>query len=312
MRVSIALLLTLSSICFCQEDTTKALLAYRLSALEESIFSVSDTNKSTFWSAWDSVGNLSLARLTCADASGQYGGRCARLLAATDVCVAAKAAYGARGVYLLFEVSDDTWVTYFDPTDIHGDAIELYMSPSSSRALYQYPESTFCGGGAANELTAGFAQLRFPCGDFIDDGSRNIDWGTAPACIWAQRSGILLRQAESEFGIVVKTGDGPVWDHKWIELLIPWRTWGAGGGVEHTPELGAKLGMTFGYNDSDNDDRPIVGLRWRGCDPFSNQFPAWGDLTIGDSLGNHAGAGPSGRSPERPAKGRRKSISKQR
>ncbi|MBD3345577.1 MAG: hypothetical protein GF401_10995 [Chitinivibrionales bacterium] len=286
-------------------DQSLKLTAYHLSSAEEALFQVDDNNqKSCFWYCWDI--SASLDRATLDENNWAYG----TLPDGTgnDCGMDLMAAYGDRGVYFLFQVTDDDWQGLIYPEAYGNDACELFIDQHSSTELYGSI------GSAAplfidlsmSQLTESFAQfqIRFGGSEPVENFRYNLfnihvagePWLSNPENFVSYQT-VRIDDAEALYGIRVDILDaeGGVTSVRRQEWFVPWDVWGASPGVA-PQSAGSELAMTFGYNDLDAaEPNSFTALRWRlPGDPFHKEanpisgaeesVDAWGDIAFGMNL----------------------------
>jgi hypothetical protein len=281
------------------------LKAYLLTPQQEACFSRTDGQKTFFWNAWDQN-----AQLDRAVVQGKQDNLCwGPVPNNTDDCeISVKAAYGSRGVYLLFEVKDNVWLGFVDVIDYVNDAVEVYTEQHSSSDLYNNP--TLFKAIDISQLTETYMQLQIRFGgtdpvqqfsyNYYNPASVGSPLTNPPIFVLYNRN-ITFDEAEQAYGLKVEllpviAGSENIRKQEW---LIPWGIWGGPNGtpLSTNPAPGTKLAFTFGYNDKDLVDEPLASaIRWKNAaepyttgtksDGTTTTVDSWGDMEFTSSLNN--------------------------
>jgi hypothetical protein len=284
--------------CKGPDPADSVLVAYGLDAGRERRFSAHDGRVSDFW-AWID-GSKDAIRLT--QKKNAAPDAAFNPVLTHDCNMTVKAAYGAGGLYLLFEVNDDRdtpWPNRFAGTEneqfyLHFDAVDALLD---SRPL-----SVLCGPDGREALVSRSYGLTFTTRQY------QVACGTEKERPGGFKRGLsdpwdffaayhTFPEAERLFGIRmenVKT------DHffKAQEWFIPWSE--VGGGFPSEPDAGTRIAFAAGYNDRDEGEHLPPGvtssggsvkasnaLRWIGnTDPWGSSKPpyAWGEIELGEMM----------------------------
>jgi hypothetical protein len=282
--------------------------AFHLTPTQEQDFDEGDGKMSKFWYAWEQTGVLkgtgdkavldwSENKTWGDDATGQ-----------NDVGFNIRFAYGAAGIYLLFECFDDNYVPAILGQKYVNDGLELFAETKSATELYNNAAANFPCLDAplpafANQLTSRYFQIQVPFGG--DEQTEFFSWnywnpsliGSTTCLPGSSGEGFILYDRERSIissralGVMIEIlpQEGSWRRSEW---RIPWGQWGApnvvgGLGAELTP--GNSIAICFGYNDLDEGMEQPTALRWRKADPYSNDnnghsADAWGDLKFDASI----------------------------
>jgi hypothetical protein len=223
-----------------------------------------------------------------------------------DCNLTVKSAYGADGIYLLFEINDDNDVAW--PNELAGtenqqfymnfDAVDVLMD---SRPVKEIADSANRNLFFSKRfgLTMTTVQYQIACGTEKErpDGfirSRPDPWDMSARYY-------SFEEAKLRLGLEVENIKTD-WFYKAQELFIPWSEYGAG--LEKEPDAGTRLAFTAGFNDRDEGEHfpPGVtssggsvkasnGMRWIGkTDPwgagpaYAKPPYAWGEIELGPML----------------------------
>ena len=270
--------------------------AYLLSAAEEACFNKTDGARTCFWAAWDVNATLDRATVLGIPDNVDWGPAPDN----TDDCeITIKAAYGTRGVYILFEVKDNVWLGFVSPIDYENDAIEVFTEQHSSSELYANP--ALFKAIDISQLTETYMQLqiRFGGTDPVEQFSYNYYNPTSvgspltdPPTFVLYNRNITFDEAEQSYGLKIEllpTVPGQE-NFRRQEWLIPWGIWGGPNGtpLSTKPAVGTKLAFTFGYNDKDLvDEAGATAIRWKNAaDPYATGTKTDGTTTTIDSWGD--------------------------
>ncbi|MBN1895940.1 hypothetical protein JW906_15755 [bacterium] len=284
--------------CTSPDPEDSILVAYGLSAEMERQFSAEDHALSPFWKMIDE-------KKDCIQMTQRENARedaAFNFVLTHDCNMTVRAAYGADGIYLLFEINDDNdaaWPDELAGTEneqfyLHFDAVDILMDSRSIQAISD-PLNKGLLISRSFGLTSTTKQYQVACGT---DKARPSGFKRGLADPWDMHSTYYaFSEAKDRFGIEIEniqTG----YFLKAQEWFIPWSEFG--GGLPGEPEAGTRLGFSGGFNDRDEGEHfpPGVtssggsvkasnGLRWIGkSDPWgSNQPPFnWGEIELGEML----------------------------
>jgi hypothetical protein len=259
------------------------LVAYRVTPAQESLF-VRDTAISPFWSAWDRV-NTDSVRLDYVDLTVEKnawvtGG--AQFTGHGDAGMVIRAAYGAKGLYLYFQISDDSWMSpdaiCLVLDRISSDSIrkcnpfECYFQPSWGWSLTNSSVSCRVQVGTASGRPTASVLFHDPNPDYCDPAPC-----PTPLDNLADLSRTALGLRESEW-------------------FFPW-AWVGYGGLDTTPDVGRHCALSVSYDDADTAEPGLpyarTSLQWKERTPFypcDDMTPphtfcdAWGDIEFGPAL----------------------------
>jgi len=274
------------------------LVAYGLNAEQEKQFSASDQNLSAFWTLIDE--HKDYIKLTqrgnaAPDATFNF-------VLTHDCNMIVKAAYGADGIYLLFEINDDNdvaWPNEFAGTEneqfyLNFDAVDVLMDSRSVASICQSENKNIFVSRSFG-LTSTTRQYQIACGT---QDERPSGFKRALADPWDfYATYFTFETARYRFGIEVENIKT---DHfyKAQEWFIPWSEYG--GDLPGEPDAGTRLSFSPGYNDRDEGEHFPPGvtssggsvkasnaLRWIGkTNPWGSSKPpyAWGEIELGPML----------------------------
>lgn len=278
------------------------LVSYGLTPELEKQFSSGDNEVSGFWNLIDD--DLDYIRLSAR--KNAKVGSAFNFVLTHDCNMIVKSAYGADGIYLLFEVNDDNDVAW--PNELAGteneqfylnfDAVDVLMDSRSVEEISD-PDNIDLFFKRMFGLTATTKQYQIACGTqkerptgFVR--SRPDPWDMA-ARYYA------FEEAKMKLGLEVENIKTDYF-YKAQEIFIPWSEYG--GGLEKEPDAETRLGFSAGFNDRDEGEHFPPGvnssggsvhasnaLRWIGktdpwgVGPFRGNPPyAWGEIEIGPML----------------------------
>ncbi|MDD5675295.1 MAG: hypothetical protein PHC61_14085, partial [Chitinivibrionales bacterium] len=238
--------------------TDFVLVAYQLSAAQESEFSTTDGIRSPFWNAWD-VCTDKLDYQYC-DPSCCAGGT-VPMVGPLDCQLTVYAAYGQTGVYLYLKVEDDSWVDYQnvvnnqygDYSQWANDAADLYFDNQPSSTIFDaMTAGTALGVGSKTPSTRQYL-LRFggstpPTAMYINEF--NPAYLTDETLQAFTLTPHTFADAAATLGIrneIIGQSSGNTRVQEWI---IPWSQVG-NPGLASVPNLGTMTACNFGYNDVD-------------------------------------------------------------
>ncbi len=312
--------------CLGLHDHDYTLSAYKLTKEQENMFFVNDGDQvSAFWHAWDSLrtlgpNSLDQEVIDCRENFAWGLNDCQNSPEENRLTV--RAAWGERGVYLLFIVDDNEWMMAEDNSlNAHfWDNVEIFFDKQSAQQLYSVKDASNFFDYSLSQLTRTTRQIQIP---FIGQGGAKPDkfdflranhdlggWETSPDYWMVLSRGVSIATFGSEYGIYLQVAYKTN-TRKMQEWVIPWEEWGGdangrGRGFGRLPNEGDRLAVTFGYNDMDpNLDKKSSAIRWRNRkDPWIKEVgdcdngltrDAWGDIQFAKLLNDAlttAGKGP--------------------
>jgi hypothetical protein len=278
------------------------LIAYGLTADMESSFSANDGKISEFWSQIDDQKDhifMTPRKHATEDATFNF-------VLTHDCKFKIKAAYGADGIYLLFEIMDDNdvaWPNQYVATEnemfyYHYDAVDVLMDSRSIHSICSDKNSDrFISPG--NALTETTLQYQVACGT---PEERPTGYRRSIPDPWdINATYFTFKNAKKYLGVQIEllTTDH---FHKAQEWFIPWSEYG--GGLEKEPDAGTRLAFAPGYNDRDKGEHFPPGttssggsvkasnsLKWIGKSTPWAEGPvyakppyAWGEILIGPMI----------------------------
>ena len=278
--------------------TDSVLIAYALSSELEKQFSSEDKKVSDFWKLID--GNKDIIKMTVrANAPSDAA---FNPVITHDCQMQVKAAYGADGIYLLYEITDDNdvaWPNRFAGTEneqfyLDFDVVDVLMD-SRSEIEISDPENKNLMVSRSFGLSFTTRQYQIACGT---EKERPLGFRRSLADPWDfSATYYTFTDAKKQFGLEVeniKTG----YFEKAQECFIPWSEYGAG--FSSQPETGTRLCFSPGYNDRDEGEHFPPGvtssggsvkasnsIRWIGkTNPWGNSIPpySWGEIVLGELL----------------------------
>jgi len=283
--------------------------AYALSPLQEAMFNASDDGStSLFWLAWDETPYTNMERAIL-----RWNDNFTRGTEATgpdDVSFNARFAYGAKGVYALFEVNDNNHIRNGTLQDYENDAVEFLCAKYSAQAMYDATPVPYlrCINNIAypNQALPEFIRLRIGFGLLNSEAMTTFSldyWDslqlTTTSCALGngEGNGVIenhpgIPLVGNAYGTEAKVLEAyNTWHRQ--EWFIPWAAWGGPNGAPvGRRSMGQRLAIAFGYNDFDPGQASATVLRWRradlwsGGDPNNNNqsFDCWGDLLFDTTL----------------------------
>lgn len=284
------------------DPTDSVLVSYGLTPDLERQFSDSDHKVSAFWDLIHD--GLDHIRLTARENARE--GSTFNFVLTHDCNMMVKSAYGADGIYLLFEVNDDddvAWPNQLAGTEheqfyLHYDAVDVLMD-SRSVAEISDPDNVDLFFTRGFGLTVTTKQYQIACGTkqqrpegFIR--SRPDPWDMAARYY-------TFEEASMKLGLAIENIKTDYF-YKSQEIFIPWSEYG--GGLAGEPDVNTRLGFAAGFNDRDEGEHFPPGvntsggsvhasnaIRWIGkTDPwgagpaYSKAPYAWGEIEIGPML----------------------------
>jgi hypothetical protein len=274
------------------------LIAYGLTASMEKHFSSVDNRISDFWKLIDDKKDFILL-------TPRRNGKTDAAFNAVlthDCNMKVKAAYGADGLYLLFEINDDNdvaWPNQFTGTEneqfyLNFDVVDVLLDSRSIAEICQ-PANRDIFVSRGFGLTATTKQYQIACGT---PEERPKGFRRALPDPWDFNAKFVeFDNARKEFGMQVENIKTDYYD-KAQEWFIPWSEIGTG--IPAEPAALTSLAFSVGYNDRDEGEHFPPGvtssggsvkasnaLRWiNRSDPWgSDKAPYnWGELILGPML----------------------------
>ncbi len=280
------------------DSDDRVLVAYGLNMEQEKQFSANDAKVSAFWALIDEQKdyiNLTQRNNAAPDAAFNF-------VLTHDCNMIVKAAYGADGIYLLYEINDDNdvaWPNQLTATEneqfyLNFDVVDVLMDSRSITSI-SLPENKDLFISKSFGLTSTTRQYQIACGT---ENERPSGFKRALADPWDFHATYFsFENARNQFGIEVENIKT---DHfyKAQEWFIPWREYGDG--LPGEPDAGTRLGFSPGFNDRDGGEHFPPGvtssggsvkasnaLRWIGkTNPWGSSQPpyAWGEIELGPML----------------------------
>jgi len=278
------------------------LVSYGLTPNLEKQFSSSDNKVSGFWNLITE--DMDYIRLTAR--KNAKDGSTFNFVLTHDCNMIVRSAYGADGIYLLFEINDDNDVAW--PNELAGteneqfylnfDAIDILMDSRSVEEISD-PDNIDLFFQRGFGLTVTTKQYQIACGT---QKERPTGFVRAKPDPWDMAARYYtFDEAKMKLGLEVeniKTG----YFVKAQEIFIPWSEYG--GGLEKEPDAKTRLGFAAGFNDRDEGEHFPPGvntsggsvhasnaIRWIGktdpwgASPNRSKSPyAWGEIEIGPVL----------------------------
>lgn len=288
--------------CTSPDKSDSILVAYGLTAELERLFSAHDGKVSHFWNLIDE--NKDYIELT-ARANAKEGAQFNFVLT-HDCNMIVKAAYGADGIYLLFEINDDNdvfWPNKYAGTEneqfyLNFDAVDFLIDTRSVQDICN-PQNIDMFMSKGFGLTFTTRQYQAACGT---PKEKTLGFLRALADPWDfHATYFTYEDARRIFGLEVENFKTDYF-YKAQEWFIPWSE--LGGGLPEEPEAGTRMGFAAGFNDRDEGEHFPPGvtssggsvhasnsIRWIGkMDPWSSgprggSPPyAWGEIELGEML----------------------------
>jgi hypothetical protein len=274
------------------------LIAYGLNSEMEKSFSGSDNQLSGFWELIDE--DHDLIHLT--QRKNAADGADFNFVLTHDCNMTVKAAYGGKGIYLLFIINDDNdvaWPNQFTGTEkeqfyLNFDAVDVLIdSRSVEEIVADVEKKTFLSKSFG--LTFTTKQYQVACGK---EKQRPEGFQRSVPDPWDFHNQYFsFNDAKEQLGMQIENIKLSPF-YKAQEWFIPWSEYG--GGLQKEPEAGEKIAFTAGFNDRDEGEHFPPGvnssggtvkasnaLRWIGkTDPWGSNKPpyAWGEIMIGPML----------------------------
>ncbi len=271
-------------------DAAYTVKAYALSEAQEAEYDQSDWRLTKFWRAWEADGaNLDEVVLTGENCAW---GACSPAPGGADVTYKIRMAYGANGVYVLHEITDDSWQDICLPNEYENDGVEFMTDAHSASELYEDQAALYIH--SDYEITKSFTQIQImfggesPVEDFL---LTMPEPGITVGGSYEGQEEFLEHEekqiAETNEVLIKVLYYEATPNVRRQEWLVPWGIWG-GNGVGEQSE-GDKLAVTFGYNDLDECAQGAQphALRWRNnADPYSigGTVGSWGDVEFAGEL----------------------------
>jgi hypothetical protein len=288
----------------CTPPNTKdsVLVAYGLTQEQEKRFSAQDNKVSDFWSLIDETKDF--IHLTARHNSKE--GSTFNFVLTHDCNMTVKAAYGADGIYLLFDINDDNdvaWPNKFAGTEneqfyLNYDAVDVLMDSRSVASICD-PDNMDKFVTKHFGLTFTTRQYQIACGT---QKEKALGFQRSLANPWDfNDTYYTFEDARIQFGLKIENIKTDHF-HKAQEWFIPWSEYG--GGFDSEPDAGTRMGFAAGFNDRDEGEHfpPGVtssggsikasnGIRWIGksdpwgCGPQGGSPPYnWGEIELGSML----------------------------
>jgi hypothetical protein len=278
------------------------LVSYGLTAELESQFSSVDGKVTGFWSLISE--NLDQIHLTARNNAKE--GSSFNFVLTHDCNMSVKSAYGADGIYLLFEVNDDNdvaWPNRLVGTEneqfyLNFDAVDVLMDSRSVSSICD-PANIGMFFTRGFGLTVTTKQYQIACGTAKERPTGFVRSLPDPWDMAARY--YTFEEAKKRFGLEIENIKTDYF-YKVQEVFIPWSEYG--GGLPGEPDAGTRLGFAAGFNDRDEGEHFPPGvntsggsvhasnaIRWIGrTDPWgagpahSKPPYAWGEIEIGPML----------------------------
>ena len=259
------------------EDAGSVLLAYGLSAEQEKTFAAG-TGVSAFWGQMGE--DQDAIRMTQKDHARE--GSSFSIVTTMDARMTVKAAYSTRGLFLLYEVTDNRFSDPDLKSYLAVDALDVLLDSHSSAYINDPANSKrFMNQGWGLFETTRQFQVAIGGAGQPPLVMRNL------AEPWDFNSNRLTpEEAKSRYGIEVRTVKLDRFTRV-QEWFIPWSELG----MEGPPSAGTRLGFAPGYNDRDPGESTSKELRWIGkTSPWAHGVAngkaprGWGDIEIGPML----------------------------
>lgn len=278
------------------------LISYGLNAEQEGSFSADDGAISPFWKQIDETKDM----ISMSPRSNAPGGEAFNFVLTHDCRMSVKSAFGSEGIYLLFEIMDDSdvpWPNKLTATEAeifyyNFDAVDVLMDSRDVADITSETQShMFLSPGFG--LTESSKQYQVACGTPNErpDGFKR----TIPDPWDFNSKYITFDDAKEVLGIEIEllTTDNFFKAQEW---LIPWSEIGTG--IEEQPTPGSRLAFSPGFNDRDTGEHFPPGrtssggsvksanaLKWIGkSTPWAHshlreESPlGWGELLLGPVL----------------------------
>lgn len=258
------------------------LVAYYITETWEGSFSPDDRMPSPLWD--QILSDQYDAAVLTIDRNGvQRGG--VPFTSFDDCRMMIKAAYGAKGLYLLAEVVDNSFINA--KTSWQYDRVDLFVDNQSSKNIYsQDPAAVFFNPTSwQNTYTSVNFQVAFGAdtipSQFLYNHYDSLYWDMTFNTVDMADA----RQTMNGFAVDIFPADT---NSKAQEWFIPWSEVGVGG-TDGLPSFGTMLAFAGGYNDLDADhpeESAVNQLRWvNKLDPYAppDSLPGWGDIFLGPS-----------------------------
>ncbi len=233
-----------------------------------------DGQVSPFWSDWAARDYIEMN-----PPGSCYPDRCG-FSGPEDAAIIVKAAGTSRGLYVLVEIHDNTWVDRADAEDWGADAIDFYFDKLSADDIWSCNDCLI--GLYSSTLTYTTYQFQ------VWMGATGVPAGCRFAYyddnLWSwQTVGVTWDAATALYGYEAEAIQVDM-NTKAIEWFFPWGAY-CKGLDEGTVLDGMRLALSGGYNDKDGDNVDPHCLRWLGKDPWSGDANYWGDLVLQPGMG---------------------------
>jgi hypothetical protein len=201
---------------------------------------------------------------------------------ADDATLTMKAAATDKGLYLLSNVRDNTWVDRASADDWGADALDFYFDGQSADEIWN---CTTCRiGGYCVLCTYNTMQFQVWMGASAPSPGCRLAYYDEMQWSW-QTLGLDWTMLESIHKIQVDiiTVDG---NNKAQEWFFPWEKVGLGALPVGTPLANVRIAFSGGYNDKDGDNVDPDCLRWIEKDPWDGTINQWGDFLLDANMGS--------------------------
>jgi hypothetical protein len=280
------------------------LVAYKLTPAQESLF-VRDAAMSPFWSAWDRANTGDSMRLDYVDLTVEKnawvaGG--AQFSGHGDAGEVIRAAYGEKGLYLYFGVTDDNWQ---QPADFETDVLDFLIDRRSSQEIRECNPFDCLPSGVwalwSSWPVYSSVQYQIQVGGLSVPQRVRLNYLEGSTMYWGNVLTDSLASTHNGMDLdVVSLGENLTA----AEIRIPWVWVGDAGGVGAMPAEGRRVGLSGGYNDVDSGQASsmLTRLRWKEKDPYNtcvdlnpphDVCDSWGDIETGPPLGEPSAIRPS-------------------
>ncbi len=203
-----------------------------------------------------------------------------------DAKLYVKAAATNEALYLYFEVQDNVWVDWTDPSSYGDDSIDMYFDEMTGEEVWNCTDCHAAPYGARMSYTT--KQFQVFMGATTIPTELRMSYYDEAAYTWVYKDGLevfTFDEIKEKVGLEIEVVEVDA-THKVQEWKFPWS--GIGDGLAGTDLGGRKIAFAGGYNDMDGDNDKPDQLRWPGpVDPwlthdhdvYGNQ---WGDLLLPD------------------------------
>lgn len=260
----------------CDDIYDEVLCVETLTSDQEAQYSSTDGVLADFWNNW---GTKDMIDMISPD--NCYPDRCG-FSGAGDASFTIKAAGTSRGLYVLSQAVDNTWVDRADAEDWGADAVDMYFADQSSDEIAACTDCLI--GLYESALTYGTQQLQVWMGASAPPTGFRFAYYDENLWSW-QTVGVEWTAAKVLYGFEAEVVEvnGTTKAQEWF---FPWETFG--GGIPIGTDLGGmRLALAGGYNDKDGDNESPHCLRWLGKDPWTIEDGEtyWGDMHLAADMG---------------------------